>query len=258
MTPHHRATTGTVTDMDSAPGMRFGAAAEAYHRFRPQPPEATVDWLVGTGIDVAVDVGAGTGLFTEPLSRRVPEVFAVERNPAMRAMLAAHCPGVTVLDGGAEHIPLPDGSVRAVFSDSAWHWADPLLAFPEVARVLVPGGVLGVSWSIPDRRIGWRAKLDEITWKVGEPGRGPGLFELPAGAPFSPPEELVHSWRQRMTVDELVASLGTYTHVLALSEVDRIEVLRNARTYLNGNPATSRGVVDVPFRTACFRTTYLG
>jgi SAM-dependent methyltransferase len=226
MTPHHRATTGTVTDMDSAPGMRFGAAAEAYHRFRPQPPEATVDWLVGTGIDVAVDVGAGTGLFTEPLSRRVPDVFAVEHNPTMRAMLAAHCPGVTVLDGGAEHIPLPDGSVRAVFSNSAWHWADPLLAFPEVARVLVPGGVLGVSWSIPD--------------------------------PFSPPEELVHSWRQRMTVDELVASLGTYTHVLALSEVDRIEVLKNARTYLNGNPATSRGVVDVPFRTACFRTTYLG
>ncbi|HEX5400697.1 MAG TPA: class I SAM-dependent methyltransferase [Pseudonocardiaceae bacterium] len=244
--------------MDSAPGMRFGAAADAYHRYRPRPPETAVDWLVGTGTDVAVDIGAGTGLFTEPLSHRVPRVFAVERDPAMRAMLATHCPGVTVLEGSVEHIPLPDNSVRAAFGYSAWHWADPALAFPEIARVLVPGGVLGVAWSIPDRRIGWRAKLDEITWKVDEPGRGPGRFELPSGAPFSQPEELVHSWRQRMTVDELVASLGTYVHVLALSEVDRIGVLENARTFLNGNPATSRGVVDVPFRTACFRTTYLG
>jgi SAM-dependent methyltransferase len=259
--PDHRAT-GTITDMESAPGMRFGTAADEYHRFRPHPPEATVDWLVGTGIgetiDVAVDLGAGTGLFTEPLARRVATVFAVEPDPAMRARLTEHCPGVTVLDGSAERIPLPDNSVRAVFSNSAWHWADPLLAFPEIARVLMPGGVLGVSWSMPDRRMGWRAKLDEITWKAGESGNGPGRFELPAGAPFGTPEELVHSWRTRMTVDELVASLGTYDHVLALSEVDRAAVLDDARTYLNGNPATSRGVIDVPFRTACFRTTYLG
>jgi SAM-dependent methyltransferase len=249
--------------MESAPGTRFGSAADEYHRFRPHPPEATVDWLVGTGtgapaIDSAVDIGAGTGLFTEPLSRRVATVFAVEPDPAMRARLTAHCPDVTVLAGSAENIPLPDRSVRAAFSNSAWHWADPLLAFPEIARVLLPGGVLGVSWSMPDRRVGWRAKLDEITWKVGESGRGPGRFELPDDVPFDTPEEMVHSWRTRMTVDELVASLATYDHVLALSEVDRIAVLEDARTYLNGNPATSRGVIDVPFRTSCFRTRYLG
>jgi SAM-dependent methyltransferase len=248
--------------MESAPGTRFGTAADDYHRFRPHPPEATVDWLVGSGIgahiDSAVDLGAGTGLFTEPLSRRVPTVFAIEPDPAMRARLATNCPGVTVLSGTAENIPLPDNSVGAVFSNSAWHWADPMLAFPEIARVLLPGGVLGVSWSMPDRRVGWRAKLDEITLQTVPPGRGPGRFELPDGAPFGQPEELVHSWRTRMTVDELVASLGTYDHVLALSEVDRANVLEDARTYLNGNPATSRGVIDVPFRTACFRTAYLG
>jgi SAM-dependent methyltransferase len=176
----------------------------------------------------------------------------------MRAVLARHCPGVTVLDGTAEDIPLADDSVGAAFANSTWHWTDPLLALPEIARVLVPGGILGVSWNMPDRRIGWRAKLDEITWKTGEAGRGPGRFELPADAPFDEPQQLVHDWRMRMTVDELVAQLATYDHVLALSEVDRLAVLEDARTYLNGNPATSRGIIDVPFRTACFRTTYRG
>lgn len=243
---------------DSPPGTRFGTEAVAYHRLRPHPPAPAVEWLVRSGIDSAVDIGAGTGLFTVPLSQRVPVVYAVEPDPAMRARLVEHCPGVTVLAGTAENLPLGDASVRAAFAHSTWHWTDPLLALPEIARVLVRGGILGVSWNMPDRRIGWRAKLDEITLKTGEAGRGPGRFELPDDAPFDQPDQLVHDWRMRMTVDELVAQLGTYDHVLALSEVDRIDVLEEARTYLNGNPATSRGIIDVPFRTACFRTTYRG
>jgi SAM-dependent methyltransferase len=244
-------------DIDAA-GMRFGTDADAYHRFRPRPPQQTLDWLIPTGIDAAVDIGAGTGIFTEPLTRRVRTVYAVEPDPTMRAKLVAHCPDVTVVDGTAENIPLPNNSVQAAFANSTWHWTDPLLALSEIARVLVPGGILGVSWSMPDRRIGWRAKLDEITWKSGEAGRGPGRFELPPGAPFDEPEQFLHDWRMRMTIDELVAQMGTYDHVLALSEVDRIAVLEDARAYLNGNPATCRGIIEVPFRTACFRTTYRG
>jgi SAM-dependent methyltransferase len=258
MTDYFASPNGPGADVDAVAGTRFGIEADAYHRFRPRPPQQVVDWLVRTGLGTAVDIGAGTGLFTLPLAKRVPTVYAVEPDPAMRAKLVAHCPDVTVVAGTAENLPLADRSVQAAFANSTWHWTDPLRALPEVARVLEPGGVLGVSWNVPDRRIGWRAKLDEITWKVGESGRGPGRFELPAWAPFDEPEQLVHDWRMRMTVDELVVQLGTYDHVLALSEVDRMSVLEDARTYLNGNPATCRGIIEVPFRTACFRTTYRG
>jgi SAM-dependent methyltransferase len=244
--------------VDSASGTRFGTAADTYHRLRPSPPPVTVDWLLGAPngarIRTAAEFGAGTGLFTTPLAERVRTVYAIEPDARMRARLGAYCPDVTVLDGTAEHLPLPDGSVDAVLSHSAWQWVDPALAFPEIARVLVPGGLLGVSWTMPDRRIGWRAKLDEITGRDGESGRGPGRFEVPPGAGFDVPEQFSHPWTKRMTVDDLVASLGTYDHVLGLSDMDRALVLENCRTYLNGNPATSRGIIEVPFVTVGFRT----
>jgi SAM-dependent methyltransferase len=240
--------------MDSASGTRFGSAAQAYHRLRPTPPPAAVDWLTATNPTTAVELGAGTGLFTAPLAERVPTVFAVEPDIQMRSRLAAHCPGVTVLDGTAERIPLGDGSVDAVFCHSVWHWVDPESALPEIARVLVAGGLLAVAWTMPDRRVGWRAKLDEITGKRGTSGRGPGRFDVPPDSGFDQPAEFTQSWTWRMTTEDLVASLATYDHVLALSEMDRNTMLANARTYLNGNPATSRGTIEVPFRTVCFRT----
>jgi len=241
--------------MDSASGTRFGSVAQTYHRLRPTPPPATVDWLLGADpVRTAVEFGAGTGLFTAPLAERVRTVYAVEPDALMRARLAAHCPGVTVLDGTAEYLPLGDGTVEAALCHSAWHWVDPARAFGEIARVLVPGGLLAVSWTMPDRRVGWRAKLDEITGRTGAPGRGPGRFDVPPEAGFASPEQFTYPWTMRMTVDDLVASLGTYDHVLGLSEMDRTVVLENCRTYLNGNPATSRGIIEVPFRTACFRT----
>lgn len=211
----------------------------------------TVDWLLGTDdIRTVAEFGAGTGLFTAALARRVRTVYAIEPDALLRTQLVANCPGVTVLDGTAEHLPLADQTVDAVISYSAWHRAGPRPALPETARVLVPGGLLGIAWAMPDRRVGWRAKLDEITGRRGESGR----FDVPAGAGFDVPEQLSHPWTRRMTVDDLVASLGTYDHVLALSDVDRAQVLANCRTYLNGNPATSRGIIDVPYVTVGFRT----
>ena len=77
---------------------------------------------------------------------------------------------------------------------------------------------------------------------------------MPPTVGFEQPAEFSQSWTSRMTTEDLVLSLATYDHVLGLSKMDRAAMLDNARTYLNGNPATSRGTIDVPFRTVCFRT----
>ncbi|HUK71386.1 MAG TPA: methyltransferase domain-containing protein [Streptosporangiaceae bacterium] len=72
----------------------FGLVADDYDRVRPPPPAEAVDWLVPEHCHIAVDLGAGTGLFTRALSGRVAHVFAVEPDERMRAVLSARSPGV--------------------------------------------------------------------------------------------------------------------------------------------------------------------
>ena len=57
----------------------FGSVAESYDRVRPGPPPSALDWLVPDGCEVAVDLAAGTGLFTRELLGRAGRVVAVER-----------------------------------------------------------------------------------------------------------------------------------------------------------------------------------
>src|SRR6185437_2524598 len=125
----------------------FGNVAQSYDKVRPEPPAQALDWLVPPGCDVAVDLAAGTGLFTRALLGRAAQVVAVEPDERMRAVLAQRSPQVRVLRGWGEAMPLPDASADAVFVSTAWHWLDPARAVPEIGRVLRSGGRLGVIWT---------------------------------------------------------------------------------------------------------------
>jgi SAM-dependent methyltransferase len=141
----------------------FGAIAAEYDRLRAGPPDEAVDWLLPRHCEVAVDVGAGTGLLARALAQKVGQVIAVEPDERMRAVLAARSPGIRVLAGKGEAIPLPDASADAVFASSAWHWMDPDQAVPEVARILRDGGRFGVIWTSRDRRVDWVRELGQPT-----------------------------------------------------------------------------------------------
>jgi SAM-dependent methyltransferase len=135
--------------------MSFGAVARDYDRLRPSPPPEAVDWLLPARRDVVVDLAAGTGLLTRALSGKVGHVIAIEPDERMRSVLQARSPGVEVLAGRGEAIPLPDASADAVFVSSAWHWMDPDVAVPEISRVLRDGGRFGIMWTGREPRIEW-------------------------------------------------------------------------------------------------------
>ena len=130
-------------------GLSFGAAATAYAEHRPDYAQAAVRWALERAPGPRVlDLGAGTGKLTATLVSLGAEVIAVEPDPAMLTELRRALPAVRALPGSAEAIPLPDASVDAVLAGNAMHWFDMDVAGPEIARVLVPGGILAGLWNV--------------------------------------------------------------------------------------------------------------
>jgi SAM-dependent methyltransferase len=235
----------------------FGAIAADYDRLRPGPPEEAVDWLLPAGCEVAVDVGAGTGLLTRVLASKVPRVVAVEPDDRMRAVLRARSPGIEALDGRGEAIPLPGASADGVFVSSAWHWMEPGPTVAEVARVLRDGGRFGLIWTRRDSETGW---LHEISLREDPPrprredagGPRPRSVMLPAGAQLANVMTRSFSFSLTMTVDALIDMLGTYSGVITASPAERAAGLDRARAALEELfPGASE--IDVPMRAGCWR-----
>jgi SAM-dependent methyltransferase len=244
--------------------MSFGAIADEYDRLRPGPPDAALDWLVPASAQVVVDVGAGTGLLSRALARRVAQVVAVEPDDRMRAVLRSRSPGVEVLAGQGEALPLPDASADGVFVSSAWHWLDPDLAVPEISRVLRDGGRLGVLWTSIDREAGWlrtlrrsggrrTAPIDDVGHEQGRgDGERPNRVVLPDGAPLRDVATQLFQFTRPMAPDSLVELLGTYSGMITAGEQDRDAAFACAAQALAERfPGASQ--IDVPMASWCWR-----
>jgi SAM-dependent methyltransferase len=243
--------------------MSFGTIAAEYDRLRSGPPEAAVDWLLPAAPKVVVDLGAGTGLLARALARRVPRVIAVEPDERMAAVLRARDPAIEVAQGRGEAIPLPDASADGLFISSAWHWMDPERTVPEIARVLRDNGRFGVIWTSRDREADWIRELNRLREPDGaagteEPGdrgsprRRRREVTLPPGSPFGPAETAEFTFRRLMTVDDFVASLGTYSGVITARPEDQAVTLARVRAAIEQRfPGADE--IDVPMRSLCWR-----
>ncbi|MCU1474668.1 class I SAM-dependent methyltransferase [Amnibacterium sp.] len=231
----------------------FGGAADAYATGRPTYPGEAVAWLVA-GVRRVVDVGAGTGKLTTGLLAAGCEVVAaVDPDPGMLATLEREVPGVPVLVGTAESVPLPDGSVDAAVLGQAWHWVDPEAASAELGRVVRPGGVLGLLWNIRDEGVPWVAELGAIMHgSAAEQMIDGGAVHV--AAPFGPLAEHRVTWSVPRTPDEIVALAASRSYLIALPEDDRAAVLERIRDLLAAHPATTgRDRIDLPYVTYAFR-----
>ena len=112
----------------------------------------TLDVLAPGPGDVAVDVGSGSGTETRRLAALVGDrgqAVGVEPNPGLRAEAERRCREersvARFVAGEALSLPFEDGTVDVLRCERVLqHLADPERAVAEFARVLAPGGRVGV------------------------------------------------------------------------------------------------------------------
>lgn len=232
----------------------FQTGGKHYDLVRPSYPSESLEWLAaGQEVSRVLDVGAGTGKYTQLLAERGWKVSAVDPSADMLAQLHHNLPQVVTLLGQAEKVDLPDNSVDLAVVAQAWHWCDPLAASTELARVLRPGGTLGLIWNQLDVSVPWVHRLARIihAGDVHKPDFRPQL-----GPEFKELQCLDTPWKQVLTPQDLLELAKSRSYYLKASDPIRTKVLANLSWYLFEHLGHTSGTeLELPYLTQTWRAT---
>jgi SAM-dependent methyltransferase len=258
----------------------FEAEAETYDRARPSYPQDAVDWLIGA-LDIGpgrrlVDLAAGTGKLTALIAGAGADLAAVEPVPAMRALLRQRLPGLPVLAGVAESLPFAARSLDAVTVAQAFHWFDAGRAMAELARVVKPGGHLGLIWNARDRSVDWVDQvwsvLDRVErqapWRDHRDGtgcadtslrRGEGHLVGDLGSGWTPWNEARFYHAHESSHQDVIDRMRSVSHIAVLPPAEQQAVLGEIRTVLTRHPETrDKDLIAIPYRVDVMCAERLG
>ncbi|MBA6327712.1 malonyl-ACP O-methyltransferase BioC [Colwellia sp. MB02u-6] len=128
----------------------FGSATTSYDvsaRLQRYCGKHLMPWLPSSHDITALDLGAGTGFFTELLSSRYRQVIGLDVSKKMLHFAKDNRhKRIHWLEADAYKIPLQDNSIDFVYSNLMIQWCDPLdQVLNEIIRVLKPGGLFAFS-----------------------------------------------------------------------------------------------------------------
>lgn len=162
--------------------------AASYASFRPTYPKSLFDFIYGyhaqsrrAGWEKVVDLGCGTGQATLVVADKFTEAVGCDPSSGMveNARLAAEQSDVArkpkFVVSSAESLGfLENSSVDMAIAAQAAHWFNYESLFPELARVLKPGGTVAL-WNYNELRVGGQPSLDPLITRYaqGEKSLGP-------------------------------------------------------------------------------------
>ncbi|KGE12281.1 methyltransferase domain-containing protein [Sphingobacterium deserti] len=131
----------------------FGKVADHYSAYRPFYPQELFTEIFRSipsqSFDIAIDVGAGTGLSTIPLCEKFKTVYAVEPDAHManvlRKNLTQCCPNTKVYNDLLESITdFKSQRIDLVSFGTSFYWADGNSIIKKVKEILDSDGLLAV------------------------------------------------------------------------------------------------------------------
>lgn len=245
----------------------FNETSATYERGRPEYPEqalrTTFDTLGIVPASTVVDLGAGSGKFTGTLAKSGATIVAVEPVEGMREKFRRLHPGITLLEGSAERIPLPDHSADAVVAAQAFHWFDGPAALAEIHRVLRPGGRLGLLWNVRDESDSLMAAITKIIdpFEDGAPRyrtmQWRRAFETTTL--FSPLEKAEFAFEQVGDTQMVLDRFGSVSFIVMLPQAERHAVLERIRqACLQQLERQGGGPIRLPYLATLFWCRRLG
>ena len=233
----------------------FDQDAWLYDQARPGYPVALVEDVIAlTNLppDGAIlEIGCGTGQATLPFAQRGYSILAVELGANLatvaRHKLAAY-PQAHMWVGAFEDWPVAEQAFDLCLSATAFHWIDPAIGYPKVARSLRAGGAIALFWNehvqtahsqdfFAAAQEVYRREAPEIF--VDHPLLQPEDVEEPVATQmeatglFGPMTVRRYVWEQEYDADRYLQVLNTYSGHIALNPSVRTRLFEGIRSLID-------------------------
>lgn len=242
MKPERRADLASAYEVD----------AKAYDSIRPSYPREALEFtLLDESIQDAVDIGCGSGLFTEQLVGAGLSVCAVDPSQDMLRVLAERVPGVRTVCASGEQTGLAEKSADLITYAQAWHWVDPPQASAEAARILRDGAVISLLWNQFDVQVPWVHRLTRImhAGDVHRPEIAP-----PLGKEFSTPESGIWHWFMELDLQGILELTRSRSYYRRSKAETQAKVEKNLQWYWCEHLGyQAQEIVRVPYLTHAWR-----
>ncbi|MBE7558978.1 methyltransferase domain-containing protein [bacterium] len=227
----------------------FDAVAQDYLMHRPGYPEEMVDDIVAYSRipprGAVLEIGAGPGQATAPFAARGFRMTCVELGARLAQVLRerfAHLGNVTVVNAAFEDWDASGHAFDLAVSGSAFHWIDPVVGLPKVARALVAEGTLALFWNhhlpadmdlyarmrevcrrcAPGR---WERRMDENPAARMEEKVARRRAGIDACGLFSPLEIRRYPWNASYDTTQYLELISTYSDHITMEAETRARLI---------------------------------
>lgn len=218
---------------------QFGTQAENYTKYRKPYIEELYKFLfslIPEDSKKILDVACGTGKSTAPLVMRNFEVFGCDHDPLMieeaKKQAVQKNLNINYCVADVEHLPFHDEAFDVVTIGTAFHWFVNEKSITEIKRVLKPGGLIFIFWTLSKDDSSFQDEIPgTIFHSYGWERVPPELRDLNYISKFLEDNNLVQVKTIRLpfsynaTVEEQVGLQKTASSYGLLSEEDKARFL---------------------------------